>query len=103
VFVAEPAHRLTPLVVAEASRRPLLSIGVGAEFAHAGGMLALVEVGGRLGFTCNEAAVLRSPVTVSAKVLRIARPLEPSSALDTRIRWLLAALPPPRVRAIAAA
>lgn len=96
VFVAEPDHPLTPLVVAEASERPLLSIGVGAGFARAGGMLALVEEGGRLGFTCNEAAVMRSPVTVSAKVLRIARPLEPRSALDPRVRWLLAATPAPR-------
>lgn len=90
VFVAEPGHRLAPLVVAETRKRPLLSIGIGAAFARAGGMLALVESAGRLGFTCNEAAILHSQVVVSAKVLRIARPLDSSSALDAPARGLLA-------------
>lgn len=92
VFVADAGHPLTDQVIELASRRPVLSIGVGAAFAHAGGMLALIEHQGRLAFTCNEAAVLRSPVLVSTKVLRIARPLQPSSSLEHRSRQLLALL-----------
>lgn len=96
IFVAEPEHPLIPQIVELASRRPVLTIGVGAAFAQAGGMLALIEEGTRLAFTCNEAAILRSPVMVSTKVLRIARPLLPSSSLDGERRRLIASIGPLR-------
>lgn len=80
VVVAREQLRLADEVVTVARHRPLLTIGIGALFAQRGGMLSLIRVDGRVLFTANLEAVMQSPVVVSSKVLKLARPLPPEGS-----------------------
>lgn len=77
VYVAG-SHGAWNLAVIDAARgRPILTIGVGAEFVENGGMLGLVQDQGRIGFSANKVAIQRASVDVSARVMVLARPLRP--------------------------
>jgi len=75
VFVGRSHQRLARAVINATTGRPVLTIGVEADFARKGGMLSLVPSDGRVLFTANEQAVMSSPIVVSTKVLKLARPL----------------------------
>lgn len=79
VFVAASHADWNAATVAATEGRPVLTVGVGAGFVRNGGMLALVDEAGRVRFTANEAAIARSPVDVSARVLLLARPARTGS------------------------
>lgn len=54
----------------------VLTIGDSAPFARAGGMLGFVQVGSRLAFVANPDAIQSGGLSVSAKVLKLARDIE---------------------------
>ena len=55
----------------------VLTVGDSAGFVRAGGMLALVASGPRVGFVANPVAIRRGGLTVSAKVLKLAQDTTP--------------------------
>lgn len=52
--------------------RPVLTIGDGADFAGAGGMIGLVNVDRQVRFQINVSAVRRSGLAISSQLLKIA-------------------------------
>ena len=56
---------------------PILTVGDSAGFVRAGGMLGLVVSGSRVGFVANPGAIRQGGLTVSAKVLKLARDTTP--------------------------
>jgi len=54
-------------------RDPVLSISEEPGFAASGGMIGLVVQGGKVGFELNTAAATRAGLTVSSKLIRLAR------------------------------
>lgn len=82
VFVADTDPQLVGMVLGLSHLRPVLTVGIGEEFVRAGGMLALIRDGRNVTFTTNEHAIRTSPVTVSSRVLKIARPLNPEPRQD---------------------
>ena len=75
VFDPRPDSKWAPWLAAIARDQPLLTVGVGEAFARAGGMITLLRQDGRLVFTADPEAIRLSGLTVSSKVLRLARPL----------------------------
>jgi hypothetical protein len=58
--------------------RPVLTIGDGADFAGAGGMIGLVNVDRQVRFQINVGAVHRSGLSISSQLLKIAISVEES-------------------------
>ncbi|HLM54051.1 MAG TPA: YfiR family protein [Pseudoxanthomonas sp.] len=77
VFVDADHRAWNRAVIAALAGRPVLTVGMGSEFVAGGGMFGLVNREGRVVFTANKEAIARNPVDVSARVLMLARPLEP--------------------------
>jgi hypothetical protein len=77
VFVDASHRAWNQAVIAAFAGRPVLTVGMGSEFVAGGGMFGLVNREGRMVFTANNEAIARNPVDVSARVLMLARPLEP--------------------------
>ena len=93
VFVADADPVFADAVIEAARGRPILTIGEGRAFVQRGGMLAFLREGRNLVFTSNVQAVIDSPVTLSSKVLRLAREptgLPSEGAHGTRIEGGLA-------------
>ncbi len=63
--------------IAAAQGAPVLVVGEGENFARRGGALAFVKDSGTLKFDANPAAAARNGLTVSAKLLRVARTVVP--------------------------
>lgn len=64
--------------LARMSGAPVLTIGDGEGFAASGGMLGLVNNGRRIVFDANPHAIRDSGLQVSAKVMKLARLVEPT-------------------------
>lgn len=64
--------------LARMSGAPVLTIGDGEGFAAIGGMLGLVNNGRRIVFDANPNAIRDSGLQVSAKVMKLARLIEPT-------------------------
>jgi hypothetical protein len=77
VFVDASHRAWSQAVIAAFAGRPVLTVGMGSEFVAGGGMFGLVNREGRVVFTANNEAIARNPVDVSARVLMLARPLDP--------------------------
>ena len=60
-------------VLAAVQGRPVLVVGEGEDFARRGGAIGFVKDGGTVKFEANPKAVARNGLTVSAKLLRVAR------------------------------
>ena len=77
LFVGEEVTREeTRAVLADLGSAPLLTVGEGEGFVTAGGMLALVPKEKRFVFDANREAIAHSPITISARVLKLARAVE---------------------------
>lgn len=73
VYVAASHQSWNEAVIAAAKGQPVLTVGVGGRFVAAGGMFGLVQDGGRVHITANEAVVRQASIDVSARVLLLAR------------------------------
>lgn len=60
-------------VIAAVQGRPVLVVGEAEEFARRGGAIGFVKDGGTVKFEANPKAAARNGLTVSAKLLRVAR------------------------------
>lgn len=74
VYVAASYHGWNRAIVAAVAGRPVLTVGIGHEFVEAGGMFGLFENGGRVSFGTNENVIRNASVSISARVLVLARP-----------------------------
>ncbi len=54
-------------------RAPVLTVGEGAQFTQSGGVIALIREGTRIRFEINPDAADRAHLTVSSKLLRLAK------------------------------
>jgi hypothetical protein len=61
----------TAALLAQSRGRPLLSVGRGAEFCTAGGLICLHEPGDERAFEVNLSAIKESGLGVSARLLRL--------------------------------
>lgn len=77
LFVPASHQAWNAAAIAASTDRPVLTVGVGPGFVAQGGMFALITEGNRVRFAANDAAIRRSGVEVSARVLLLARPLAP--------------------------
>lgn len=90
---ARPSHLSVDLVFIDRSRRayartildalagqPILTVGDAEDFARAGGMIGLSLEDARIVFDANPAAIRKSGLMVSARVLKLARRLEGEGA-----------------------
>jgi hypothetical protein len=80
VFVETEAWPDSAAVLAELSGRPVLTVSDAPRFARLGGMLGLVQQGSRIVFDANPVAIRDSGLQVSAKVLKLARIVEPEAS-----------------------
>lgn len=71
IFLAESEHG--DGVLAAVQGRPVLVVGETEDFARRGGAIGFVKDGGTLKFEANPKAAARNGLTVSAKLLRVAR------------------------------
>ena len=55
---------------------PILTVGEGARFLQQGGLISFVLEDNRVRFDVNKSAVDRAGLTVSSKLLRVARNVE---------------------------
>jgi YfiR/HmsC-like len=60
-------------VLAAVLGRPVLVVGEAEDFARRGGAIGFVKDGGTVKFEANPKAAVRNGITVSAKLLRVAR------------------------------
>ena len=66
-------------VIAALHDGPVLTVGEEGSFLDDGGMIDLVLEGNRVRFEANLAAVDRSPLKISSKLLRLARQVRPAT------------------------
>ena len=71
IFVAESER--AEAVLGAVQGRPVLVVGEAEDFARRGGAIGFVKDGGTLKFEANPKAAARNGLTVSAKLLRVAR------------------------------
>ena len=81
LFIALPRGEI-PRVLRELAPHGVLTVGEGERFARAGGVIALVMEENRVAFAINLSAAERANLTLSSKLLRLARRVE---------RWPVAA------------
>jgi hypothetical protein len=77
VYVGERTED-APGLLRELERREILTIGDPPEFAESGGMIGLRREGNRVVFDANPEAIRATRLTVSARVLKLARIVEGS-------------------------
>jgi hypothetical protein len=75
VFFHRSAGRVLPQVIADLDHLPVLTVSDTDAFIAKGGMLGLVRLDRRIVFEANPGAIRNSGLLVSAKVLKLARPL----------------------------
>lgn len=68
-----PESERTDTVIAAVQGRPVLVVGEAENFVRRGGALGFVKDGGTVKFEANPRAAARNGLTVSAKLLRVAR------------------------------
>jgi hypothetical protein len=71
VFILDAERAET--VVGSLQGRPVLTVGESEDFARKGGAIGFVRDGGTVKFEANAKAASRNGLTVSAKLLRVAR------------------------------
>lgn len=76
VFVHRSASVTARQLLPRIEGASVLTVGNGHDFTRDGGMLGLARTGRRMGFTANVQAIHASGLTVSAKVLKLAKPQE---------------------------
>lgn len=76
VFVGSAEARHFAWILDEVEQSPVLTVSDDPGFVSEGGMLALVIRGGRMTFDANPVRISQTGVTVSSKVLRLARLVE---------------------------
>ncbi len=64
-------HATSTALLARSHGRPVLSVGRGADFCTAGGLICLREPGGERAFEVNLSAIKESGLGVSARLLRL--------------------------------
>jgi hypothetical protein len=72
VLFVPDTERIDP-VLAAVQGRPVLVVGEAEEFARRGGAIGFVKDAGTVKFAANPKAAARNGLTVSAKLLRVAR------------------------------
>jgi hypothetical protein len=75
VFFHRSAGRVLPQVITDLGRLPVLTVSDTDGFTAAGGMLGLVRLDRRIVFEANPGAIRNSGLLLSAKVLKLARPV----------------------------
>jgi hypothetical protein len=73
LFVPQSQSDLEGVAVRAAAGSPVLTVGESPGFLRAGGMINLFVDGGRVRFDVNVAAAAARDVTISSRLLRIAR------------------------------
>ncbi len=77
LFIASSEKRDLARIVARLGARPVLTVADTPGFADSGVLINLVSEDERIGFEINEAAVRRSGLSFSSKLLRMARRVGP--------------------------
>lgn len=75
VLVSPGSHRELEAILAETRNRPILTIGDAEGFARDGAILNFYREQGYVRFELNQQAARRSGLSISAKLLRLARPV----------------------------
>jgi hypothetical protein len=76
LFIAGGEHGRIKEILARTAGKPILTVGDGDEFARSGVLFNFadtVDTGGMVAFEISEPAVKKSGLTVSSKLLRLAR------------------------------
>lgn len=73
LFVSSPDEESTGLILDAVRDRPVLTVGESARFRDLGGMITFVNEGNRIRFDVNSEAAKRSGLTISSKLLHLAR------------------------------
>ncbi|HZF80765.1 MAG TPA: YfiR family protein, partial [Rubrivivax sp.] len=73
VFVAGPAMASLSRIVAAAKGKPMLTVVEGAELRWRGAAITLMVESERIAFEVDMAAVREANLTLSSKILRLAR------------------------------
>lgn len=76
VFVSSAEARNVAWILDQVAQSPVLTVSDDSGFVTEGGMLALVVRGGRMTFDADPARINHAGLTVSSKVLRLARLVE---------------------------
>ena len=74
LYVADSHRAWARAVVRAGTGRAVLTVGPGADFLEAGGMIGLYLEEGTIRFDVNPAAIRSSPVDVSSRIMALARP-----------------------------
>lgn len=77
VFVGAEAEAQLPELLGALGRRPVLTVGDLPGFAGQGGMIGLLQAGGRLRFAIDRGAAERAGLGLSARLLRLATEVRP--------------------------
>ncbi len=75
LYVTEPTHYKA--VFSMVAQRPVLTVGEGAEFAQAGGIIGLQRIADRMRFTINLGAAQRAGLQLSSQLLQLAQEIIP--------------------------
>jgi hypothetical protein len=73
LFIAGSASRQQQKIILQAKGKPVLIVGETPGFTALGGIIGFVQEGGRIGFEVNLAASEQANLTISARLLSIAR------------------------------
>ncbi|MGR9114211.1 MAG: YfiR family protein [Gammaproteobacteria bacterium] len=82
LFVSELKQNLLLQVFIELKNKPILTIGDSHEFAELGGMVGLENVKGKINLLVNLAVVRQSGMTISARLLKLARITDDHASMD---------------------
>jgi YfiR/HmsC-like len=72
LYISELKENILLQVFAETTKRPLLTIGEGADFAIQGGIIGMENVDGKINLHVNLTAVHSSNLSISARLLKLA-------------------------------
>lgn len=73
LYVSELKQAILQQVFVEIKKRPLLTIGAGADFAEQGGMVGMENVNGKINLLVNLPAVRDANLNISARLLKLAK------------------------------
>ncbi len=73
LFIAGGEHARLKEILARTAGKPILTVGDGEEYAHSGVLFNFADPGDQVAFEISEPAVRKSGLTVSSRLLRLAR------------------------------
>jgi len=73
LFIAGGEHARLREILARTAGRPILTVGDGDEFARSGVLFNFSDTGDQVAFEISETAVKKSGLSVSSRLLRLAR------------------------------